>query len=156
MIVAISAVSVLFAARAVMVFMAILAGAVSLVGAALPIAISISILVGMFKAHKLAWQWGRALGALGATICTFITIMLLIETKPREGDTAVLVFSGCTAVICFVIVLALRTKSAKRYFKLVCPACGSMKCKGANFLFTKVKCLACGSEWGEGQVGLLP
>lgn len=155
-IVAISAVSLMFATRIVLAAMAMAAGTLSPLGVGVQILLSVLILVGLYKGHRLAWQWGRVLGALGATICIFLAVMVLLAKEPKAGSTIVFGFSAFNAAILLTVVFSLGTKSAKRYFGLVCPACGSTKCKAGDFLFNKVKCVDCGGEWDGRQVSVVP
>ncbi len=43
--------------------------------------------------------------------------------------------------------VALGRRSAHRWFRLVCPQCGTVATRGPDVLLRKVKCLACGEEF---------
>jgi len=154
MIVAITALSVMFVLRTGMSIIALIAGTASPMLLVLTTVLSALILIGMCKGHRLAWQWGRILGLLGAILLLMITLTALASMGIRTiGEFVVVTMAvGVPAAALFTMFFSIGTHSARRYFGLVCPSCGSMKCKAADFFFTKARCATCGSEWGNIQV----
>ncbi len=144
-VIAIAVVSIIFLERIVLGVAAITAGTGSLLGLALTGGISALILVGIIKGHKLAWQWGRILGLVGAIIMSLITVMIFANPNPENSLFGVI--SGSQAILLFILFFAIGTTDARIHFRLICPKCGSMKTKAANFFFTKARCKTCNIEW---------
>ena len=144
-VIAIAAVSIVFLERIVLGIMGVMAGTYSLLGLVLTAGISALILVGIIKGHRLAWQWGRILGIISAVLLTIITIAAITQLNPQNGAAVVII--GSQAILLYVLFFSLGTADAKKYFQLVCSACGSTKAKAANFFFTKVKCGDCNNQW---------
>ena len=101
-IVAAVSLSIMVVSRVIMGGLALWFGSASPLSALLPVAVALLILIGIIKGHRLAWQWGRMLGLLGAVVLTFTAIMvsLRIPEQPLLLITAVLValqgrFSRC-------------------------------------------------------------
>jgi hypothetical protein len=141
-IVAIAAVSIVFLERVVLGVVAVAAGTASLLGVVLTGGISVIILVGMIKRHRLAWQWGRILGLIGAILLTSIVISAI-----RMGLGTAAIICGSQAILLYIVFFMLGTIGAKEYFRLVCPTCNQVTTKGADFFFSKAKCKACNIEW---------
>jgi hypothetical protein len=144
-IVAIIAVAIIFLERVVLGVMAVAAGTSSVLNLVLTGGISGLILVGVIKGHKLAWQWGRILGMVGAVILSFIAIMLITHSNPQ--NVAAVVIIGSQAILLYILFFTLGTAGARKYFHLICPVCGSTKAKAADFLFAKAKCKDCDNQW---------
>ena len=108
------------------------------------------ILWGLIVGHRLAWQWGRVLGLLGAILMLLAGIVAL-TAGPAQGNPLArfmvagvsLVVSGCL----FTIVFSLGCRSAKKYFALRCPECGKFTSAAADFFFNRAKCKSCGEIW---------
>jgi hypothetical protein len=146
-IVAAISVSIMVVSRIIMGGLALLFGRVSPLSVLLPVAVALLILIGIIKGQRLAWQWGRLLGLLGAVVLTLTAIMaaLRIPDQPLMLINAVLI--GLQGVPLFPMFFALGTMGAKEHFGVICPACGKSRVKGGNFLFTKVICRQCNHEW---------
>ena len=146
-IVAAVSLSIMVVSRVIMGGLALWFGSASPLSALLPVAVALLILIGIVKGHRLAWQWGRLLGLLGAVVLTFTAIMvsLRIPEQPLLLITAVLV--ALQGVPLFPMFCALGTTGAREYFGVICPICGESNVKGGNFLFTKVICRQCNHEW---------
>jgi hypothetical protein len=146
-IVAIASVSIMIVARIIMGGLALLSGRVLPLLVLLPVAVALLILIGIIKGQRLAWQWGRLLGLLGAVVLTFsaIRVAIRIPDQPLMLIPAVLI--ALQGVPLFPMFFALGTTGAKEHFRVICPACGKSRVKGGNFLFTKVICRECNHEW---------
>jgi len=108
------------------------------------------ILWGLIAGHRLAWQWGRVLGLLGALLMLLVGILAFTAGPVQGGMLARLVMGGVTLFISaclFTIVFSLGTQSAKKYFRLRCPECGRYTSSAADFFFNEAKCKKCGEIW---------
>jgi hypothetical protein len=148
-IIAIAAVSIVFLERVILGLVAVAAGTASLLVVLLSGGLSAIILIGIIKGHRLAWQWGRILGLIGAILLTIITVATLGGSiaEKRAGMAFAAVILGSQAILLFVLFFMLGTTDSKKHFQLVCPACNLVTTKAANFFFTKAKCKACNNEW---------
>lgn len=133
------------------------------------LAIGVIILLGIAKGHRLAYQWGRILVGLAAFFYTLGLVgggfaLFALANNPDgllgPGDpvvaqdidlrTAILVGIAVLAgfvLLMWIIFFSLGTKSARRYFQLVCPSCGHTKVKANDFFFNRGKCKRCGVIW---------
>jgi hypothetical protein len=134
-------------ARIIMGGLALLSGRVSPLSVLLPVAVALLILIGIIKGQRLAWQWGRLLGLIGAVLLTLMAIGAVIRIPEQPAMLIVAVLIGLQGVALFPMFFALGTTGAKEHFRVICPACGKSKVKGGNFLFTKVICRECNQEW---------
>lgn len=145
-IVAVLSVSMMVVARIIMAALVLLNGHFPL-PVLLPIVVAILILIGIVKGQRLAWQWGRLLGLVGAIILTLSAVgaaMRIPENPTLVIGTILLAMQG---IPLFPLFFVLGTKEAKEHFRVICPQCGKSRVKGGNFLFTKVLCRVCGAEW---------
>ena len=130
-------------------FMGVLAfaGGASLVVVLLPIAVAVLILVGIAKGQRLAWQWGRLLGLVGAIVLTLAALGALQRAGERPGYLVVGILLMLQGVPLFPMFFALGTRGAREHFRLICPQCGSAGAKAGNFLFTRAICRHCAASW---------
>ena len=130
-------------------FMGVLAfaGGASLVAVLLPIAVAVLILVGIAKGQRLAWQWGRLLGLVGAIVLTLAALGTLQRAGERPGYLVAGILLMLQGVPLFPMFFALGTRGAREYFRLICPQCGSHGAKAGNFLFTRAICRHCAASW---------
>src|SRR5262245_33937833 len=85
------------------------------------------VLWGLIVGHRLAWQWGRVLGLLGAILTLLVGIVALTAGPPQNNSLAQFIIAGVSLFVSaclFTIVFALGSRSAKVYFALRCPGCG--------------------------------
>lgn len=134
-------------ARLFMGVLALLAGQVSLVGVAIPVAVALLILYGILVGQRLAWQWGRLLGLLGGIILTLTAVGVFRNANGQPGMLMVAGLVALQGVPLFPMFFALGSKGAREHFRLICPQCGAAKPKGANFLFTEARCRKCNARW---------
>jgi hypothetical protein len=134
-------------ARIITGILALLYGRVSPLSLLLPIAVALLILIGIIKGQRLAWQWGRLLGLVGAVLLTLLAVTTAIQIPERPALLIVAVLLALQGLPLFPMFFALGTTGAKEHFRVICPACGKSKVKGGDFLFTKVVCRECNQEW---------
>ena len=112
------------------------------------------ILWGMVAGHRLAWQWGRILGIIGAVLLLLAGGGALAGAGSpdlhRAAQVGMMLVGAVTlfySACLFTIFFSLGTKSAKLHFRLRCPACGKFTNKAADFFFNRAKCKNCGETW---------
>jgi predicted Zn finger-like uncharacterized protein len=108
------------------------------------------VLWGLIVGHRLAWQWGRILGLLGAILLLLGGILSLTAGPPQNNSLAKFIIAGISLFVSaclFTIVFSLASRSAKIYFALRCPECGNFTSAAADFFFNKAKCKKCGEIW---------
>jgi hypothetical protein len=110
-------------------------------------AVASFIMVGIVVRLRLAWQWGRLAGLVGAVVLALLAAVPLREAKEHPRLLLGAVFVVMQAVPLLSMFLALSTKQARKYFGLTCPQCGSGKTRAGDFLFTKAVCCECGTSW---------
>lgn len=145
--VAVASVGMMVTARIVMGALALLSGQVSPVSLILPIGVALLILIGILKGQRLAWQWGRMLGLLGAIILTLAAASASTEVAEEPAMLVVVILLGLQGIPLFPMFFALGTRGAKEHFRVICPDCGGSKVKGGDFLFTKAICRECNATW---------
>lgn len=108
------------------------------------------ILWGLITGHRLAWQWGRIAGLLGAILAGIVGMVAIAGGQP--GDSAAvrllmaLVFLTISTCL-FIITFSLGTRSARLHFRLRCPSCGRFTSSAADFFFNMAKCKRCKEVW---------
>ena len=146
-IIAVLSVSMMVAARLIMGGLALLSGQVSPLSILVPIVVALLILIGIIKGQRLAWQWGRLLGLLGAITLTLAAIGMFMQVSEEPALIIVAILIALQGIPLFPMFFALGTAGAKQHFRVICPDCGKSKVKGSNFFFTKVICRNCNTEW---------
>jgi hypothetical protein len=103
------------------------------------------LLVGLMRAHRLAWQWGRYLAPVTGLF------LLGMAVAGFAGRTAGGIIAGALFLLLGLLLVAfpflLGRPSVVEYFRLVCPKCGVRTKKSADFLFNHAKCRACQAVW---------
>jgi hypothetical protein len=143
--------SVRFAALALALAGAVQAGVIVVLGVARDLgwlnwlfasAIFALLLVGMLRASRLAWLWGRHLGFLvGAGLAIAVAVPAVrtgVDPLP-----AALLLAG-VALPLLVHSLALGHHTAFEWFGLVCPNCGATTSRGDLLMWT-ARCRRCGA-----------
>jgi hypothetical protein len=107
-------------------------------------AIGWAILSGYWNGHRLAWQWGRL-----TTLIYVIVLLGVIAPQVVAAGTLTpdLVRPVVASLVLIVAGLLLGRRTARTYFRLYCPNCGSGKVKAADFEFHEAKCKRCGATW---------
>jgi predicted Zn finger-like uncharacterized protein len=106
------------------------------------------ILWGLVVGHRLAWQWGRILGMLGAILFALVCVAAVTNTGDQGSSayiTAAIFFviSACL----FTIAFSLGTATAKQHFGLRCPSCGRFTSTAGDFVFNTARCRHCSKVW---------
>jgi hypothetical protein len=107
--------------------------------------LAIAILTGLLRGSRLAWLWGRQLALLLALLVTARTVLAIARGESQPWLTAVVVAG--MAVPLFVAAWVLQRPSAIAFYDLVCPLCATETRVGADLLFRKARCRACGNLW---------
>jgi hypothetical protein len=108
------------------------------------------LLWGIFRRKALAWQYLRMIGVLAFVAGACANVSSLMNSRslgdPRASVVAVGVSFLMTA-LCLLPVVLVSTEKARRYFGLLCPACGSAKVKASDFLYREKLCKTCRRAW---------
>lgn len=102
------------------------------------------IIGALVNQSRLAWQWGRFVGALTSIWSLFILYFLV---SGNEATTYQMVSLSISAVLGLTMAIALERRTAIEYFRLVCPQCGSTKSKPVDFWFKTAKCRKCDAKF---------
>ena len=146
-IVALVSLGIIAAARVLMLLNTLLATGMISIQFFIPTILVVLGFIGIIKGYRLAWQWGRLLGILGAVLFTVFAFIYITEIGQRSYMMFAGIVSIVQAVLLFVMYFALGTTDSREYFKVVCPECGERKVKAGDFLFSKVICRKCSKEW---------
>lgn len=103
------------------------------------------ILYGLFKRHRLVWQWGRILAFFSIIFLTVAIVFLAFSTRGASMQALPGLF--VSLFVTLIIFIAFGTTSAKEHFNLICPNCSGDKVKANDFLFKKAKCKKCNYIW---------
>ncbi len=103
------------------------------------------LLVGIVRAYRLAWMWGRYLTFVLALLVLVVVGGGALKGTAGWGYVAMLIL-GLSAPL-FVVSFALGRRSALTWFDLVCPECGTAAARGKDFLFRKARCGKCRHVW---------
>lgn len=131
--------------------------------------VSVLVLLGMISRHRLAFQWGRVLGVLGAILTTFLALIggftaysLLVRgmnarqfqvppgIDPDQFGMIMMIGAivlAVMAVLQWTLFAALGFYSAREYFGLICPRCSADEASANDFVFTQAKCGRCQNVW---------
>jgi hypothetical protein len=107
--------------------------------------LAVALLAGLLRGSRLAWLWGRQLALLLALLVSARTAVALVRGE-SEGWLMAVVVGGMAAPL-FVAAYALTRPSAIAFYDLVCPLCSAETRVGADLLFRKARCRACGNLW---------
>lgn len=99
------------------------------------------LLYGFVKGHRLAWQWGRIAGFVGAGLV--LAVAVLSAMNQRFSPVVAAAFTAAVGAPLAVIALLLGRDEARAWFKLVCPACQGRAVRSADFLYTRARCRGC-------------
>jgi hypothetical protein len=104
------------------------------------------LLLGILRADRLAWVWGRMLGfTLAALLAAALAVELLGGQHIPPWEVA-LALGGLIAPL-LVMALALSRPSAVAHFDLVCPECKATTRRGKDLFMKRALCTRCGTEW---------
>jgi hypothetical protein len=100
---------------------------------------------GIFRGYRLAWLWGRYLTLVLAVVVFTVVILGLWVKKLPFVQAGVMI--GGLVIPMSIVGVALGRPSARRWFDLYCPKCGTPASRGKDFLFRQARCLKCGEVW---------
>ena len=146
-IVALVSLGIIAAARVLMLLNTLLATGMISIQFLIPTILVVLGFIGIIKGYRLAWQWGRLLGILGAVLFTLFAVIYITEIGQRSYMMFASIVSMVQAVLLFLMYFALGTAGSREYFKVICPGCGERKVRAGDFLFSKVICSKCSKEW---------
>jgi len=106
--------------------------------------LSLLVLTGLALRVRLLWQFTRLISAMAIVLSLFgIVVRLVGGTLGLGGLIGTLVLVG----LHLGIIAALERPSARDWFGLTCPKCGSHRGNSADFLFRSVRCKDCNKKW---------
>jgi hypothetical protein len=101
--------------------------------------ILVLIMVGLCKGSRLAWHAARVLLILGLALY----VLVALAASATQGRPPALVFL-LLPVPGVAMLVALSQRSAREYFRAVCPRCGSGAVKPLDLLYRRMRCRDCG------------
>ena len=146
-IVALVSLGIIAAARVLMLLNTLLATGMISIQFFIPTILVVLGFIGIIKGYRIAWQWGRMLGLLGAILFSFIAIVSIFQIGERPYMLLTSIVSAIQAALLFVMYFALGTTDSREHFNVLCSECGKSKVKAGDFLFSKVICHKCSKEW---------
>ena len=135
-----------------------------------PLLIGVLVLVGLIRRWKLARQWGRIMGMLGAILASFGVASMIFSTisfyfgTGFYGDNEIfnapdtrrmiawsmltgMAFNLLPTALLWTMFFSLGRPTALAYFRIYCPQCKSRRTRPANFLYSKSRCKDCEAVW---------
>ena len=135
-----------------------------------PLLIGVLVLIGLIRRWKLARQWGRIMGLLGAVLASLGLASMIFSTISfyfgtgfygnneifNDPDTRWLLarsmlmgmaFNSIPTALLWTMFFALGRPTALAYFRIYCPRCKSKRTRPANFLYSKSRCKECRAIW---------
>lgn len=131
----------------------------------IPLLLSLLVFVGLWRRNRLAWQWGRIGGFLGALLATVFVLIAgagvvmmmsgnvgMFDTQPQIASTYFfmaigLAFYAIPAVLLWTLFFSLGRTTARQYFNLICPGCGFERARAKGFFFRRAQCKRCKHAW---------
>lgn len=104
-----------------------------------------ALLWGIFRGYRLAWLWARYLTTVLAGVVLAVVLLGIGLRKLPWLYVAVMV--GGLVLPMGTVSVALGRPSARRWFDLYCPKCGTPTSRGKDFLFRQARCLKCSHVW---------
>lgn len=105
------------------------------------------VFIGVIKGHRLAWQWTRLLGFLGAVFFCSIAFLYLEEIGRIPFTFFVVLMFAFQGISLFILFFAFGTVGVRKYFNVICPVCGQSKVKSGDPSFSTVICRKCNATW---------
>jgi hypothetical protein len=110
-----------------------------IIGGAISISIAVVIVLGLVRRHALAWQWGVFMPILAAL--NALAALGYAQGAVQRAMMLALLLAN------IAIPLLLTRSSARRYFGVRCPRCGSQRTGATDFLYDGHRCKECQVEW---------
>ncbi len=116
-----------------------------------PMVVTITVLMGLLMRHPMAWSFSRSLAALASFLLLLAVVFGLLA-----GDGGALLRLALSVLpslgLNIAIYVLLSRPSARAWFGLGCPSCGSLYPHAAKWGYRVVRCRECGTLW-EPQTG---
>ena len=115
-----------------------------------------ALVIGICAGSRFAWfgcrlliPLGGIVEALGITLLIVILAQLPVTAPPELLQSVFLVLGILIAESAALVIVFfnLGARSARRYLGLMCPACGSFRCRAVDLWFQIVHCRVCRHEW---------
>lgn len=100
------------------------------------------LLAGILTRRRIAWLWGRFLGFFVFAVA--LAGVLANASRLRGVEVAALVLGFAGPML--AVSLAFGRRSAKEWFRLVCPSCGTASSRG-DLLLRELRCPGCGETF---------
>ena len=100
-IVALVSLGIIAAARVLMLLNTLLATGMISIQFFIPTILVVLGFIGIIKGYRLAWQWGRLLGILGAVLFTVFAFIYITEI----GQRSYMMFAGIVSIVQAVLLL---------------------------------------------------
>lgn len=102
------------------------------------------LLVGLLRAWRIAWLWGRFLGFF---LAAMLGVLAFAAWRNGALPAVIAILLLGQAAPLTVMSLSLRHASAPAWFRLVCPSCGAADALPADLRFRKARCRSCRTAW---------
>lgn len=101
-------------------------------------------LLGLYHRHPfIRLLWAALLFVLLAAIVVNLVALIVLPGSSSDARwTSLLPIAFFVAVF-----IGLHTRSTRRWFGLICPACGSRRVGAANLLYSRLRCNGCKHRW---------
>lgn len=109
-------------------------------------AVAAIFITGLVGKSRLTWQWGRFSGAWTA-IWAIVALCLRWNGDGSQSTVAQPASLLVSAVLSVMMVVALSRRTARDYYRLICPYCASHKVRAVDFWFTTAKCRNCDTKF---------
>lgn len=93
---------------------------------------------------RLGWQFARITSAIAAVL---LFVALLSRGLAGTTDVSLFLSAVIPMALHLGIIAALERPSARDWFALTCPKCGSPRGGPADIVFRAVQCKDCGARW---------
>jgi hypothetical protein len=111
---------------------------------ALQLTLAVLVLAAIAFRVRLGWQFGRITSAIAAVL---LFVALLSRGLAGTADVSLFLSAVIPMALHLGIIAALERSSARGWFGLMCPRCGSHRGAAADVVFRAVRCKDCGARW---------
>jgi len=109
------------------------------------------VIGGLAVGNRFAWQAARVLALVAGIFLSFTAAWVIRDAMYTKQMPLLWPFARLIVqpVCLFTVIFSLQQRSARAFFRLICPKCGSAKWRTDNFLCTRVQCRGsdCRNEW---------
>jgi hypothetical protein len=107
--------------------------------------------IGLLCGARFAWRLTRIGAILAAFLLCNSTLKYQVEVWRSDSSAGEIGWGVLRMLLpsvpLLVVFLALGARSAREYYKMVCPSCGSAGTASSARFFTRVRCRNCDHEW---------